>query len=113
MLIGMDLFVGLIQDLRASRDTPAATLPPPDRKDLQRRINCPHCGKVMDTHLYGGPGKVIIDDCERCATTKSNSRPHTGTRAIGLTVLPGSRATRLQRLQRACRAGFVVGEHTG
>jgi hypothetical protein len=29
MLIGMDLFVGLIQDLRASRDTPAATLPPP------------------------------------------------------------------------------------
>jgi Zn-finger nucleic acid-binding protein len=67
MLIGMDLFVGLIQDLRASRDTPAATLPPPDRKDLQRRINCPQCGNVMDTHLYGGPGNVIIDDCEGCA----------------------------------------------
>jgi Transcription factor zinc-finger len=56
MLIGMDLFVGLIQDLRASRD----------RKDLQRRINCPQYGKVMDTHPYGGPGNVIIDDCDRC-----------------------------------------------
>jgi Zn-finger nucleic acid-binding protein len=66
MLIGMDLFVGLIQDLRSSRDTPAATLPPPDRKDLQRRIHCPQCGKVMDTHPYGGPGNVIIDDCESC-----------------------------------------------
>ena len=66
MLIGMDLFVGLIQDLRSSRDTPAATLPPPDPKDLQRRINCPQCGSVMDTHPYGGPGNVIIDDCERC-----------------------------------------------
>jgi Zn-finger nucleic acid-binding protein len=67
MLIGMDLFVGLLQDLRSRRDTPAATLPPPDPKDLQRRINCPQCGKVMDTHPYGGPGNVIIDDCERCA----------------------------------------------
>ena len=66
MLIGMDRFVGLVQDLRASRDTPAATLPPPDPKDLLRRINCPQCGKVMDTHPYGGPGNVIIDDCERC-----------------------------------------------
>ena len=43
------------------------SLPPPDPKDLQRRINCPQCGKVMDTHPYGGPGNVIIDDCERCA----------------------------------------------
>jgi Zn-finger nucleic acid-binding protein len=66
MLIGMDRFVGLIQDLRSNRDTPAATLPPPDPKDLQRRINCPRCGNRMDTHPYGGPGNVIIDDCEHC-----------------------------------------------
>src|SRR5260370_378407 len=65
MLIGMDLFVGLIQDLRSSRDTPAATLPPPDLQDLQRRINCPQCGSVMDTHPCGGPGKVLIDESER------------------------------------------------
>jgi Zn-finger nucleic acid-binding protein len=66
MLIRMEVFVGLIQDLRARREGAAAVLVP-DRKDLERRIMCPQCHQPMDTHFYGGPGNIIIDDCDRCS----------------------------------------------
>jgi Zn-finger nucleic acid-binding protein len=66
MLITMDVFVELIQELRSRREGVAATHPP-DPKDLQRRIVCPQCHQPMDTHYYGGPGNIIIDDCDRCS----------------------------------------------
>ena len=31
------------------------------------KIDCPQCHRRMDTHLYGGPGNVVIDSCEECS----------------------------------------------
>jgi Zn-finger nucleic acid-binding protein len=65
MLIPMDNFVALIQELKAIH--PSGSVPhAPDRRELDRRIECPECHQHMDTHYYGGPGNVVIDDCSRC-----------------------------------------------
>lgn len=37
-----------------------------DRKELERRVTCPSCRKMMDVHPYFGPGNVIIDTCATC-----------------------------------------------
>jgi Zn-finger nucleic acid-binding protein len=66
MLIAMDFFPALLADLRAARDAPAAVRGQPEERDMDRRIECPQCGAIMDTHRYGGPGNVIVDTCERC-----------------------------------------------
>ncbi len=65
MLIPMGAFVGLVEQLR-SGERGTFIAPPPDTHDLQRKINCPHCHRRMDTHFYNGPGNVIIDDCDTC-----------------------------------------------
>ena len=67
MLVGMDDFVALIEELRADRGGGGSIQPAPDRKGLERRIACPQCRQPMDTHFYDGPGNVIIDDCSRCS----------------------------------------------
>ena len=66
MLIQMGDLVPLTEDLRASRGAPAYVGRPPDPKALDRQIRCPQCRETMDTHLYGGPGNVIMDTCEPC-----------------------------------------------
>ncbi len=66
MLISMNTFLTLVEELRAETrgpDVPHA----PDPRELDRRINCPRCRRPMDTHYYCGPGNVVIDDCSRCA----------------------------------------------
>ena len=67
MLIPMDAFEALIEQLRAlqtgSGDPPSAT----DPHDLERKINCPVCHRHMETHVYFGGGNVVIDDCESCS----------------------------------------------
>ena len=67
ILVGMDLFSALIQALRSHSNSAAELLRPPDWNGLKRPMNCPKCGKAMDTHLYGGPGNIIIDNCEQCS----------------------------------------------
>jgi Zn-finger nucleic acid-binding protein len=65
MLIPMANFLALIEELKAGHEghgVPHA----PNRKELDRRIDCPQCHQLMDTHYYGGPGNVVIDDCSRC-----------------------------------------------
>jgi LSD1 subclass zinc finger protein len=66
MLMAMDAFVELIDELRALG---SGTVPQvaPDRKDLTRKSNCPQCHQLMDTHYYAGPGNVVIDSCDRCS----------------------------------------------
>jgi Zn-finger nucleic acid-binding protein len=39
---------------------------PLDRGALRRKIRCPHCKGVMNTHPYGGPGNIVVDNCESC-----------------------------------------------
>lgn len=67
MLIDMDIFADLVQTLRRGNDGGGVIPQPPDRSELQRRLTCPHCRRVMETHFYAGPGNVILSDCERCS----------------------------------------------
>ena len=66
MLIGMEVFAALVQTLRNGQEGGIAPKAP-DRSELDRRLNCPHCHQAMDTHFYAGPGNVILSDCERCS----------------------------------------------
>lgn len=65
MLIPMDAFPALIEELKAGLAVRAAPHPP-DRRELDRHIDCPQCHHRRDTHFYGGPGNIVIDDCSHC-----------------------------------------------
>jgi Zn-finger nucleic acid-binding protein len=65
MLVSMDVFMPLVEELRAGQ--PGTLIAhTPDLHDLGRKIDCPHCHQRMDTHFYAGPGNVITDDCSQC-----------------------------------------------
>ena len=61
-----DRFRILISNLRAGAAEPPVIPEPIDPKELLRQVRCPHCRQVMETHVYGGPGNVIVDNCPRC-----------------------------------------------
>jgi Zn-finger nucleic acid-binding protein len=67
MLIPMAALQGLIDELQAVQSGGALPQPPADAHDLDRKINCPQCHRRMDTHLYAGPGNVVVDSCEDCS----------------------------------------------
>jgi hypothetical protein len=66
MLIEMNRFVSVIDALRAREERAFQTALPRRQNPSDRLINCPACGHPMLSHLYGGPGNVVIDSCERC-----------------------------------------------
>jgi Zn-finger nucleic acid-binding protein len=66
MLISMEKFLPLVDELRARRDRPAQYVAP-RVDDSGRILQCPLCGRDMDDHPYGGGGNVNIDSCEGCA----------------------------------------------
>jgi Zn-finger nucleic acid-binding protein len=66
MLVSMQTFSTLIDELQAQQRRPIAQ-PPADGSDLQRKIDCPQCHHRMDTHFYAGPGNVVVDSCEDCS----------------------------------------------
>jgi Zn-finger nucleic acid-binding protein len=66
MLISMEIFAALIDELREQLGVQPAIAKPPDPRDLDRPTFCPRCHARMDTHRYGGPGNVIIDSCSKC-----------------------------------------------
>ena len=59
-------FADVVQRRRASASGPAAPPVPIDRRELERRLNCPACRSHMEVHPYYGPGNVVIDTCDRC-----------------------------------------------
>src|SRR5580700_5112287 len=65
-LISVEVFVSLLDELRAKQGGAWTIARPADPKQLDRQIRCPQCGRRMDTHFYGGPGNVVIDDCAAC-----------------------------------------------
>ncbi len=65
-LIPVGEFVLLLEELRARQGGEWSIAPRADPVELQRTIRCPHCQRAMDTHFYGGPGNVVIDDCAAC-----------------------------------------------
>ena len=72
MLVPIDIFVPLIEDLRSRRDAAAEIVYPLNPKDLTRHIRCPQCDKQVDTHAYGGGGNVAIGTCEKCGVNWLN-----------------------------------------
>jgi LSD1 subclass zinc finger protein len=65
MLIPMPDFEGLISEERL-RDGISRVQPAMDASDLKRKMNCPKCHLAMDTHVYAGPGNVVIASCDPC-----------------------------------------------
>lgn len=66
ILFDMDIFLLVIDHLRATSTDPALTPPPVNLNELKRAIRCPQCGQTMSTHPYGGPGNLIVDNCIHC-----------------------------------------------
>ncbi len=66
MLYAQDQFGKTVKILRAWARTPAVEPGPPPFDELRRAVNCPSCRKPMSTHLYGGPGNIVIDTCVHC-----------------------------------------------
>jgi Zn-finger nucleic acid-binding protein len=65
MLVAMGALEELLAELRAevgSGAKPSAY----DKDELSRTIQCPHCHRRMEAHLYAGPGNVVIDSCQEC-----------------------------------------------
>lgn len=65
MLVAMEIFKSLISKEQILQGG-SMIQPTADTSDLQRKINCPQCHHSMDTHLYAGPGNVVIDSCDHC-----------------------------------------------
>jgi Zn-finger nucleic acid-binding protein len=66
MLIEMNRFVTVIGLARARERRPPGAARPRSQNPGDRHISCPECGQQMNSHLYGGPGNVVIDSCGRC-----------------------------------------------
>jgi Zn-finger nucleic acid-binding protein len=67
MLVAMGALENLIAELRESAGQPSGAKPAAyDKDELRRILQCPHCHRRMEAHLYAGPGNVVIDSCEEC-----------------------------------------------
>jgi len=66
MLIGMDHFAAVIDAMRALEERVFRIALPRRQNPSGRVIKCPSCAQPMLGHIYGGPGNVVIDSCERC-----------------------------------------------
>jgi len=67
MLIDQEIFLLIIEYLRAKSSKPTLNPPPVNFDELKRQIICPYCDRQMSTHLYGGPGNLIVDNCIHCS----------------------------------------------
>jgi Zn-finger nucleic acid-binding protein len=59
-------FADAVVGRRAQATGPGVQPAALDRKELERRVTCPSCRRMMDVHPYFGPGNVIIDTCGKC-----------------------------------------------
>ena len=66
MLIPMQFFEEIVEQMRTLQGGAAAVQTQGDSGDLRRKIDCPHCHHRMDAHFYAGPGNVVIDSCDPC-----------------------------------------------
>jgi Zn-finger nucleic acid-binding protein len=65
MLIAMTHFVSVIEAARA-REEQRGVIQPREQNAGDRVLACPQCEQPMLNHVYGGPGNIVIDTCERC-----------------------------------------------
>ena len=65
-LIPSAIFVRMVNFLRSSSDNPSVIPSPMNSEELKRPIKCSNCHQRMNTHPYGGPVNIFIDNCPRC-----------------------------------------------
>jgi Zn-finger nucleic acid-binding protein len=65
-LVEMRHFVTLTDAVRAREPRTGVALPRRQRPG-DRVLSCPICAQPMLSHLYGGPGNLVLDTCEACA----------------------------------------------
>ena len=51
---------------RQSHCGPAQDPAPLDPEELSRQIDCPACGRRMETHPFSGGGNAVVDTCASC-----------------------------------------------
>jgi Zn-finger nucleic acid-binding protein len=66
ILFDMEIFLMVINYIRANSTDPVLTLPAVNLDEMKRAVSCPECGQRMSTHPYGGPGNLIVDNCIHC-----------------------------------------------
>ena len=66
MLFEQESFLEVINYIREKSTQPPINPPPVDFSELERDLFCPTCNRLMSTHLYGGPGNLIVDNCPDC-----------------------------------------------
>lgn len=66
MLFDQETFLEIINYLREKSSRPPFDPPPVDLSELERDLSCPTCARLMSTHLYGGPGNLVVDNCSHC-----------------------------------------------
>ena len=62
----MDLLVSITDAVRLTQGPPLESLPPRTQQPDERTIRCPLGTHQMSSHVYGGPGNVVVDTCEVC-----------------------------------------------
>ena len=65
VLVEMKSFAALSDAVRARARKGAAL--PRRQQPGDRVLTCPLCAQAMLGHLFGGPGNIVLDTCERCA----------------------------------------------
>lgn len=66
VLLERTAFAGAVMGRRARATGPGLAVVELDRRELERRVTCSSCRKMMEVHPYFGPGNVIIDTCAKC-----------------------------------------------
>mgnify|MGYP000086801323 CR=1 FL=1 len=66
VLTKQEIFRDMVTYLRTHASGSPDAPTPIDRDELRRRVQCPYCHRVMETHPYYGPGNVVIDTCMTC-----------------------------------------------
>lgn len=66
LFIPQGAFLVTLRYLRARPVTAPADPVRFNPEELKRALHCPLCNRRMDTHPYGGPGNVVVDNCLTC-----------------------------------------------
>ena len=66
ILTYQDSFWEIVKERRKQAEGSRAEPRPINQDELSRRIKCPCCGEMMETHPYYGPGEFVIETCRFC-----------------------------------------------
>jgi Zn-finger nucleic acid-binding protein len=66
LLVDMRTFTAVIDAVRLHEARTIWSVAPRGQRAGDRTVTCPLCRQPMLAHVYGGPGNVVIDTCERC-----------------------------------------------